>query len=133
MLRNILTCLVFCALCTASRLHAEPVIYGSYIEVQADSKTAALPGGFGFGLASKASANRTAGSHRAILFWEIVKGSWNGQELDSLKIVTVVESSGPLRSPRRGNFERLSTLMKKLQRKKPRHCSISHVNSPHAT
>ncbi|MEC8895841.1 MAG: DUF1326 domain-containing protein [Planctomycetota bacterium] len=118
MYRNILTCLALCILCTASRLHAEPIIYGSYIEVRSDSKTAGLPRGPGFGLPSKASANRTAGSHRAILFWEIVKGSWNGQELDSLKIVTVVESSGPLRSPQEGKLRTVIYLDEKASEEK---------------
>ena len=118
MYRNIFTCLVICILCTASRLHAEPVIYGSYLEVQADSKTAGLPRRPGFGLPSKASANRTAGAYRAILFWEIVKGSWNGQELDSLKIVTVVESSGPLRSPQEGKLRTVVYLDEKASEEK---------------
>ena len=118
MYRNIFTCLVFCILCTASRLHAEPIIYGSYIEVQADSKTAGLPRGPGFGLPSKASANRIAGAHRAILCWEIIKGSWNGQELDSLKIVSVVESSGPLRSPQEGKLRTVVYLDEKASEEK---------------
>tara|TARA_B100000809_G_scaffold156939_1_gene154223 strand:+ start:367 stop:1059 length:693 start_codon:yes stop_codon:yes gene_type:complete len=118
MYRNIFTCLTLCTLCTASQLHAEPIIYGSYLEVQADSRTARLPRGPGFGLPSKASANRTAGAHRAILFWEIVKGSWNGQELDSLKIVTVVESSGPLRSPQEGKLRTVIYLDEKASEEK---------------
>tara|TARA_Y100000758_G_scaffold300878_1_gene265765 strand:- start:995 stop:1687 length:693 start_codon:yes stop_codon:yes gene_type:complete len=118
MYRNIFTCLALCTLCTASQLHAEPIIYGSYLEVQADSRTAGLPRGPGFGLPSKASANRTAGAHRAILFWEIVKGSWNGQELDSLKIVTVVESSGPLRSPQEGKLRTVIYLDEKASEEK---------------
>tara|TARA_Y100001001_G_C7962907_1_gene293137 strand:+ start:247 stop:939 length:693 start_codon:yes stop_codon:yes gene_type:complete len=118
MYRNIFTCLALCTLCTASQLHAEPIIYGRYLEVQADSRTAGLPRGPGFGLPSKASANRTAGAHRAILFWEIVKGSWNGQELDSLKIVTVVESSGPLRSPQEGKLRTVIYLDEKASEEK---------------
>lgn len=120
MSRNNFACLLLCALATASapRLKAEPVIYGSYLEIQSDSKTAGLLRGPGFGLPSKAFANRTAGAHRAILFWEIVKGSWNGQSLDSLKIVTVIESAGPLRGPQEGKLRAVVYLDSKASEEK---------------
>ena len=86
--------LVLAAL-SSSRLSAEPVLYGNYIEVQSQSTTANLRTIPGLGFSAKTIANRTAGAHRSILFWNIARGSWNGQSLDSLKIVTVIESGGP--------------------------------------
>ncbi len=76
------------------RLAAEPVVYGSYLEIRSDSATANLRKSPGRGLSAKSVANRTSSAHRAILFWKIEKGSWNGEALDSLKIVTVIESEG---------------------------------------
>ena len=95
---------VLLALVTASapRLIAEPVLYGSYIEIQSESTTAGLRKVPGLGLSAKTFANRTAGAHRSILFWNIARGSWNGQSLDSLKIVTVIESHGVPGSPLEG-------------------------------
>ena len=95
---------VLLALVTASapQLIAEPVLYGSYIEIQSESTTAGLRKVPGLGLSAKTFANRTAGAHRSILFWNIARGSWNGQSLDSLKIVTVIESHGVPGSPLEG-------------------------------
>ena len=120
MSRKHFACLLLSALAAASapRLKAEPVIYGRYLEVQSGSKIVDLPRGPGFGLPSKATANRTAGAHRAILFWEIVKGSWNGQSLDSLKIVIVIESAGPLRGPQEGRIRSVVYLDQKASEEK---------------
>ncbi|MFP6633029.1 MAG: DUF1326 domain-containing protein [Planctomycetota bacterium] len=95
---------VLLALVTASapQLIAEPVLYGSYIEIQSESTTAGLRKVPGLGLSAKTFANRTAGAHRSILFWNIARGSWNGQSLDSLKIVIVIESHGVPGSPLEG-------------------------------
>ena len=87
---------------SAPRLIAEPVLYGSYIEIQSESTTAGLRKVPGLGLSAKNFANRTTGAHRSILFWNIARGSWNGQSLDSLKIVTVIESHGTPGSPLEG-------------------------------
>ena len=87
---------------SAPRLIAEPVLYGSYIEIQSESTTAGLRKVPGLGLSAKNFATRTTGAHRSILFWNIARGSWNGQSLDSLKIVTVIESHGTPGSPLEG-------------------------------
>jgi len=93
------------AAASTPKLAAEPVLYGSYIEIQSESTTANLRKVPGLGLSAKTFANRTAGTHRSILFWNIARGSWNGESLDSLKIVTVIESSGAPGTPVEGKIK----------------------------
>ena len=96
MYRKHLNCLLLAALAATccSRLAAEPVVYGNYLEIQSESATANLRRAPGTGLSAKNVANRISSAHRTILFWKIARGSWNGESLDSLKIATVIESEG---------------------------------------
>ena len=120
MYRKKIASLLLSALVTTcgGRLAAEPVVYGSYLEIRSDSATANLRKSPGRGLSAKSVANRTSSAHRAILFWKIEKGSWNGEALDSLKIVTVIESSGPLRSPQEGKLRAVVYLDEKASEEK---------------
>jgi hypothetical protein len=100
----------------------EPVIFGEYLEARSDVHHATFVPITGISDLDLETPTLRPGrgrpfEHRAVLGWNITHGTWNGEELDGLSIVAIVESQGSLGTPIEGQLRTLVLIDVKATKK----------------
>jgi len=111
----------------ADDVATEPVIFGHYVEARSDVRHARfVPAATGSQLDLETPdlaapvirpGRGRPFEHRAVLGWNIAHGTWNGEILDGMSLVAIVESQGALGTPIEGQLRTLVLVDAKATKK----------------